>query len=198
MGHTAKLSVLPLSRILLYLKTGELDMSLEFHESEDRKALVYYSDLPILFTTPSIAVLKDNKINKIYSLDAFKGMTIGYVVKGSPGDFFTDLTGIRFDLTSGDNWLEMNLTKLANGRIDAVLNHNQYAFIPEAIKMAIENKIKILSLPMDEAKGYVIFSKKPPKSKVWLQEFNAVNATGKFNENKMIEDYLNLLRRQGF
>ncbi|WP_419663075.1 extracellular solute-binding protein, family 3 [Desulfosarcina variabilis str. Montpellier] len=76
MGHTAEIMVLPLSRIMLYLKTSQIDMTLEFGETEDRKAFVYYSDLPVLITTPSLAVLKGSKPSKINSIKDLRGITM--------------------------------------------------------------------------------------------------------------------------
>lgn len=193
MGHSADVMILPMSRMILYLKIGAIDMGLEVGKTEARTVFLYYSDLPVYYSKPAIAVLKGNKLDKINTINDLKGMTIGYLLGAFQGNFFNNSAAVKFDLVSADEWLKQNLAKLIAKRVDAVLDQNAYSLVAEARSMGIEKKIKLLYLPVDMIEGYAIFSKKSPNSIRWLQEFNSVNRSGKYNENRMIEDYLNTI-----
>jgi len=44
MGYEPKLELLPLARLMTYLKDGSMDMALEFGMTEERKKFLLYSE----------------------------------------------------------------------------------------------------------------------------------------------------------
>lgn len=190
MGYTPVISVLPLRRILAGLQSGDIDITLEIGRSADRKAFLYYSDKPIYISRPSITVLTTNKLSGINSIDDLKGLKIGYLAGAELGGFFRNSPDVKFELISGDTWLRQNLEKLLAGRIDAAFDQNAVSYLDEAKKMGIIDKIKTIPLPGTGNEGYIVFSKRSPIGKTLLEAFNKVAATGKFDENKMIDEYM--------
>jgi polar amino acid transport system substrate-binding protein len=190
MGYTPVISILPLRRILAGLQSGDIDITLEIGISKDREEFLYYSDKPIYISKPAITVLATNKLSCINSINDLKGLKIGYLSGAELGVFFRNTPDVKFDLISGDTWLRQNLEKLLAGRIDAAFDQNDVSYLDEAKKMGIIDKIKTIPLPGTGNKGYIVFSKKSPKGKALLDAFNKVAATGKYDENTMIDDYM--------
>ncbi|HMA64284.1 MAG: substrate-binding periplasmic protein [Fibrobacterota bacterium] len=190
MGYTPVISILPLRRILAGLQSGDIDITLEIGISAERKTYLYYPNKPIYISKPSITVLATNKLICINSIDDLRGMRIGYLAGAELGGFFRNAPDVKFELISGDTWLRQNLEKLLAGRIDAAFDQNNVSYLDEAKKMGIVDKIKTIPLPGTGNEGYIVFSKKSPIGKDLVDAFNRVAATGKYDENKIIDDYM--------
>jgi len=192
MGFTPVISILPYQRVMSGLKSGEIDMTLEIGKYAERETFLYFSDKPVHLMKPSLTFLASNKLTTIRSIDDLRGMKIGYLVSAIKSNFFDNTpSDVTFDLINGDTWVRQNLEKLLAGRIDAAFDQNAVSYLDEAKKLGVTHKIKTIPLPGEGTEGYVVFSKKSPNGKILLDAFNKVAATGKYDEDKMIDDYMN-------
>ena len=192
MGYTPVISVLPIARVFRWLESGEIDVTLEVGRSAERERFLFYPEEPAYVMKPALAFLVENKISKINSIDDVRGMTIGFLSGAtSVGDFFSsDPTAVKFDLISGDTWLQQNLSKLLAGRIDAAMDQNPYSYLAEAKNRGVAGKIKVIELPGKGTDAYVVFSRKSPKGQAMVQAYNKAVAGGKYDLQIMIEDSL--------
>jgi ABC-type amino acid transport substrate-binding protein len=196
LGYEPETRLLPVSRIISYLKNGELDMAIGFGMTEERKAYLLYADEPSIVYHPSITVLSGHRLGEISSVNDLAGMKIGYLLGAYTGSFFKGAQAVEFDLISGDRWIEQNLGKLLLGRIDGILDQNDYSCIAAARRKGVEDKVKVLRLPVEGVKSYVVFSKASPKGTRLLRAFNELDKSAAPNQRDFIEgSLLELLTR---
>jgi len=188
MGYTPVYVVLPISRLLATLQSGEVDIAGILLKTPEREAIANFPDTPTVILQPSLFFLTENKLNKINSIDDLKGMTIGYIPTSPIPKFLDAPDKVKFDLLGADNWVEMNLKKLLAGRVDAVLDQNPYSFVAEAKKTGIQSKLKVLPLPVEGTKGYMLFSKKSALGSELLAAYNKILAGKKYNFDKYMND----------
>jgi len=87
-------------------------------------------------------------------------MRIGYILGAYPGSFFSGVTDVVFDNVAGDSWISQNLGKLLAGRIDGVLDQNEYSCLEEARRQGVEDKIRVLPLPVDQIQSYLVYGER--------------------------------------
>lgn len=105
MGYESKVEVLPIARLMAYLKDGSIDMGFDFGMTEERKEFLIYSDNTSLVTKPALTVRAEHPLQSINSISDLKGMRIGYILGAYPGNFFARSTDITFDNLAGDSWI---------------------------------------------------------------------------------------------
>jgi ABC-type amino acid transport substrate-binding protein len=195
LGYEPVLSLLPVARILSYLRSGELDMSLEFGMIEERKSYLLYPDTHCLVTQPALTVLADNPLASISSVRDVAGLRIGYILGAYPGHFFDDAKDVFFDHAPGTAWIAQNIGKLLAGRIDAILDQNEFSCLEEARRQGVEDRVKVLTLPVEGFRSYVVFSRASPKGERLLRAYNALEKTGDLDENALLRAYLGRIGR---
>lgn len=190
LGYEPVVVALPIARLISYLKSGAIDMSLELGMTEERKSFLLYSDEPSIVYHPSLTVRAEHRLDSITSVNDIAGMRIGYLLGAYPGSFFTNAAGVEFETVAGDTWIAQNLGKLLSGRIDAILDQNDYSCIAEARRQGVEGRIKVFRLPGEGVKSYVVFSKASSKAESLLRAFNALDASTAPDERAFIEESL--------
>lgn len=85
MGYEPSVELLPVARLVTYLKNGTIDIALEFGMNDERKKFVHFSEKPCLITNPSLTVMSDNPLTSIQSAKDVSGMRIGYILGAYPG-----------------------------------------------------------------------------------------------------------------
>ncbi len=190
MGYEPVYRLLPLSRVLLYLKDGQIDLSLEIAKTPEREEYAYFSDEPVYVMVPSLTVLATNKIDRIDGVDDLSGMKIGFLGGAAIPSFFDSAKSVVFESVSGDSWIRQNLARLLAGRIDAAMDMNAYSYREEAKRQGVESKIKTLRIPGEETRFYVAFSKASAKAVTLLERYNAVVKADGYDEQKMIDDFI--------
>jgi polar amino acid transport system substrate-binding protein len=191
LGYEPKIELLPIARLLSYIANGSLDMALELAMNDDRKAFVYYPDEPCFITHTALTVRADNPLKAISSVKDISGMRIGYLLGAYTGSFFAGVSDVTFDYVSGENSIAQNLSKLLAGRIDAILDQNEYSSIAEARRQGMAQKIRVLPLPGNAVKGYVVFSRAGPNADALLRAYNALNGTPALpNETSLVLESL--------
>jgi len=195
LGYEPVVEVLPIARLISYLKTGAVDMGIELGMTEERKSFLLYPENPSIIYHPSLTLLAEHPLESITSNKDIAGMRIGYLVGAYTGSFFSGATDVKFDRVAGDTWIAQNLGKLLLGRIDAILDQNDYSCIAEARHQGIESRIKVLRLPGDGVKSYVVFSKASQKADKLLSAYNTLKESAALNESAIIADYLEKVDR---
>ena len=152
----------------------------------DRQKKYNFTEKPYFLSQSAIAVLKNNKLNKISKIDDIIEMKIGYAQKNVITPFMKD-ERLNFDLLSDPNYQVLNYEKLLNNRLDAVYLPDKAALLALASRMNIENKIKVINLPENPSPFYIVFSK---GSEDILEKYN--KAFNKLNGQKL---YLNILKK---
>lgn len=191
LGYEPQIELLPLSRIFPTLQNGNLDMSLEVGMNEARKTFVIYPDKPCYITHPSLTVRAESSLTSISSISDVKGLRIGYLLGAYPGSFFVKATGVTFEYVAGDNWIVQNMGKLLSNRIDAILDQNEFSCLAEARRQGAEKNIRVLPLPGEDVKGYVVFSRKLANANSLVRTYNMLNGTQDLpNENALILEYI--------
>lgn len=128
-----------------------------------------FSSKPYYKTTPVIAVLKENKLQKVSTASDLYGLTIGYAQNTTLTSFMKD-ERIKFDLVGAPNFNEINIRKAMAKRIDAVYAPD-YNGILYSIKMQnLEKEFKLIILPDTQANFHVVF---PKKLKEMADKYNA-------------------------
>lgn len=190
MGVTPTYVIMPIPRILNELQAGTIDITLEIGKTPEREAFLYYPEKYAYVMKPALTFKADSPTSAIKSIADVKGMRIGYLSGAAVPKFFEGSTDVKFELVSGDAWIRQNLDKVLAGRIDAGLDQNAVSYMAEAKKAGQGALVKTIVLPGSGTEAFVVFSKKSPNGKTLLDAFNKAMATGKFDESKMIDDYL--------
>ncbi len=196
LGYEPVVKSFPVSRLIANLKTGELDMAISLGKTDERKEYLLYADEASIVYQPSLTVRSDYPLDAITSVSDLGKMKIGYLLGAYPGSFFKGDTGVQFDLIAGDSWIEQNVDKLLLGRIDGILDQNDYSCIAAARRKGVEDRIKVLRLPGEGIKSYIAFSKASPKGQSLHRAFNALDKSSAPNQKDFIEgSLLELLSR---
>ncbi|HNY22548.1 MAG TPA: transporter substrate-binding domain-containing protein [Treponemataceae bacterium] len=195
LGYEPDVRLLPIARIIDNLENGSLDMGLELGMTEARKKFLLYPASPCLVSHPALTVKADNAITAIASAKDLTGMRIGYILGGYTGSFFNGKKNVTFEYVSGDAWIAQNFSKLMSGRIDAILDQNEYSCLAEARQRGVEKQIKVLLLPGAPVKSYVVFSRASPDAKRLLRAYNALDASSVPSENALVLKHLDSIGR---
>lgn len=174
-------------RLISDLQAGDLHGGVFLSKSAEREEFLHYSDRPFVTLNAVIAVNKDHPLQAVTSPDDIKGMTVGFLADSAMGPFMTDNAGlVTFDNIAGQNWMEQNIRKLVNNRLDAIFDRNSFSIQFEANRLGLLGDIRILSLPEEPGLVYAAFSKQAPNSEQLLADFNAVFS----NSSLVYDDYL--------
>jgi polar amino acid transport system substrate-binding protein len=197
MGHQANITVMPLSRVIKGLETGEIDCALDLSRTPEREKFLFFPDMPSLVFKPSLTVLAGSKLSRVVSANDLEGLRIGYLAGASPGPFFENAKNIRYELISGDTWVRQILGMLIAGRVDAALDQNAYSYLAEAKRQGLENRIRVIELPGGGTGFYVTFSKKSPNAPLWLTQYNALNTKEIYNETRLVSEFAEKKQQSG-
>ncbi len=165
---------LPIPRYTKYLEEGTIDGGAM--AAGWAKKICFLSNIPIFHSKPILAVRKDNPLKKINSIKDIMNYSIGWVTSHPYSKFIKiNANFLKIERINGASWQLQHLKKLIIGRIDAVHDLNAYSLAYIASKNKFRNKIKILDLPEDGEKIYVVFSKKSPHGKKMLDQYNTAS-----------------------
>jgi ABC-type amino acid transport substrate-binding protein len=129
-------------------------------------------------------------LKKISTINDIKGYRIG-VVKSSSGSYTPIIDQNRDKIVlqelGSDNWMEQNLLKLVNGRLEALYDRQQYTLSYVASILGIQEKIKFLDAPAPPTSFYIAISKKSAKGKALLERCSTHLRTLKFDYNALVQ-----------
>jgi ABC-type amino acid transport substrate-binding protein len=186
---------LPLIRLLVYIKEGtQLDGTAHLVKNPEFVNYMYYGDKPYHFARSILVVKKENKLNKIKSIDNIKGYNVLYLKGHSPSKFIQEnILNLKISLIIPHKSMwQKSLRMLTIGRVDAVYDLNEFSLPFVAKTMNISDKIKTLLLPEPLQAVYVAFSKNSPRGKLLIEKYNKAHDKFKFDH----DDYEKLIREK--
>jgi polar amino acid transport system substrate-binding protein len=162
---------LPPSRLFAALKDGEINAIALLAKNPDREKTFDFPKEMFFSMEAGVALLKDNKLEKINSVDDLFGLNIGFFKDGFiPPALKNDK--IKWDLVSAPDWQQVNFTKLVGNRIDCAFNPENLSLVYEVNKTGLKDKVKVLTIPNTAASLYSVFSKKDNGK--FLEKYNQV------------------------
>ena len=184
---------LPLIRLYAYFEKGkEIDGVAHILKILDFEKYLYFGDKHYHLAQPIIAVTKENKLDKITSIEQIKGYRLWYLTVHSPSPFIRDnISHLQMWLVApGKAMWRQSLKTLMAGRVDAIHDLNTFSIPYVAKKMNIDHQIKTLLLPEPPEPVYVGFCKNSPRGKLLLEKYNKAQAELKFDH----DDYEKLIQ----
>ncbi len=163
---------LPPTRILHYLKTGELDGVCLLLKSMKRERFLFYADKVIYRAPPVLVFLEGHPLDEIQSMDDIIDLKIGYALGIQPSSFMRSARLKEFDKAPGTDWIKNSLMKLNRGRIDAVHSPDPATILYNSKQMNLRDRIKVLTLPEPPIEFYMAFSKSSSRGRALLEQYN--------------------------
>lgn len=141
------------------LKNDERDIAALMAVTPQRSELFEFSATHYFESKPSIAVLKENPLNRVKSIDDILGLTVGYATQAFRTPFMRD-ERIRFEFIASAESTKLNFLKLTHDRVDAVYAPDKASLLMEIKQEQLQDKVKILALPEPGSLSHLVFAKK--------------------------------------
>lgn len=179
--------IFPFARILNELEREKIDLAVCIAKNPERLKLFQFPQEPFIHTKSAVIVRKDGP-SEIKTTQELRGKKIGHVLGSIIPPYLNDLD-IKFELLSGTDYLNRNLQKLGENKIDAVfiptLSNGAYVLANSGNK----KEFKILPLPI-ESLGLYVVARKGLESKLFSRIDQAFKGSEKRYE-KYLNPYLN-------
>jgi ABC-type amino acid transport substrate-binding protein len=177
MGYTVEwVGPLPHLRFINNLKTGENGVvgGIAVAKFAETEAFLDFPETPYCLLQPVLAIRQENPLQAIRTIDDIQGYRIGFMTVDQPYTPFleTHREQLRFETIASEDWVRQNLLKLVNDRLDAVFDRNAHTLLFEAVRLKLDQAIKILPIPDQPTPLYVGFSKAAPQSKRFVEQYN--------------------------
>ncbi len=173
-GHKVVYNVMPFSRALQRLESGDADATFGLLKEEAQKNKLLIPSQNIGFSSYSFFVLHDNKwrYNGIKSLESqMLGVIQDYDYNELNHYINTNKNSIKVQVMAGDSSLEKNINKLINNRITVIVD-DEYVVAWTLKSMKHSGKL-IKAGSLTQLKPvYIAFSSKNPKSQEYIQILN--------------------------
>lgn len=191
---------LPLPRLTQYLQYGtDIDGTIGFPKFPVFEKFLYYTDRPAYTGQPSFIVRKDNPLTAIESINDISRYRIG-LVKSSSNRYTpvidNNRDAIQLYELGGDGWIEQNIAKLINGRLDALFDRQQYSFPFVAASLGYDQDIKIIPAPAPPMEFYIVFSKASKKGEIILEKCNNALFKSSLSYDQFIQDEMAKVKKK--
>lgn len=165
-GHTVEYKTMAWARALEEGRKGSIVAVIGADKTEASDFV--FPNQPVAVIDNTFVVKKGNawKYAGPASLEKLKlGAIQGYSYAGEVGTYMTTnaKNAARVDMVGGDNALEMNLKKLAAGRVDATVDAKP-VLAYKLLKLNLADKVEFAG-SVDPSEIYIAFSPANPKSK---------------------------------
>lgn len=159
-GYGIELKMFPWTRGLQMVEDGDTDGIFCAFYSEERAIYMQYLNEPIAYEAQYVYTLKDSPVNFDGTLDSLKPYRIGVIQDWFYGGDFERAVKARTLNVEKVTDLPINLQKLMDGRIDAIVNP-RFSTLYYLKQMNIQDKVIEQSVPFREPSGlYLAFTKK--------------------------------------
>lgn len=195
MGYDVKwIGPLPLPRLIDYLVTGnkiyseKLDGTIHFPRNDGMQKIFNYPDHPFYFMQSVFAVKIDNPLTEISVIDDVRDYRIGMHHVPVPTQFIlSNRDKLHIERIPGAKWVKRNLRKLLAHRIEAIYDLNQFSIPFEALRLKLNERIKVLPLPEAPEGVYAVFAKTSSKGKIILKRYNYAVQNVKIDYLELVE-----------
>ncbi len=124
----------------------------------ERSQKYAFTATPFFSSSPAIAVLESNKIEKVDKVEDILSFKIGYGRDTYLSPFMRDKR-LNFDLITSSHLNEQNIHKLMLSLIDAVYAPDSASLLAVIKGLKYENDIKVIKLPENKSPNHVVFAK---------------------------------------
>ena len=192
MGHeTEWVGPLPLPRLSKYLQEGTVDGTVGFPKLPKFEEFLDYPESHVFVGQPTLVVRKESALDEIRSADDIKGYRIG-IVKSASGQYAPIIDDNRdlliVEELGTDGWVEQNIRKLLAGRLDALFDRQERTIPYVAKKLGLEEQIKVLAIPGPPTPFYVVFSKRSPVWKAFIERCEPVVRRLNLNYDELLRE----------
>lgn len=172
-GYMVNYQFVPWQRAIVMLKRGEVDASAYWYKDDKRNNFAYHSE-PVTKEKQVFFFRKTNPVNEWDSYEDLKGFKIGLTRGNTYPDELMELIDDKVLSADVANEDLQSFKKLVHERIDVLP-------APEVMGNEILNKefspsiratIDYSSKPLTITTGHILFSRKRPKAKEYLEVFN--------------------------
>jgi len=185
---------LPISRLLLMMKQGNLDVYPHSLREDSWSDFLLYPEQSFHYAQAILALRRDTPIKKISSVEDIKNYNINFINDIPASNFIKqNAQALHIELMAHTKtiWQQM-LRKVVLRRIDAAHDLNAFTLPYIAHQIGLKDDIKILELPEPPVPVIVAFSKNTKNGRKLLEEYNKVQAEMKFGHT----DYLKLIQKE--
>lgn len=156
-GDSVEFQALPWKRVLRSVEVGEATGGMPAFQTAEREAYAHYTTVPVHESVYVVFVRADSDF-EYNGIESLQGMTVGIDAGFKLGDEFENAKGKVFTVDEGKN-TEINLKKLAGGRIDAFVS-NHLTTLAVAKRLEMGGKFKVAETPVVPGRGaFLMFSK---------------------------------------
>lgn len=148
----------PLPRLLNDFAQRNLDAILVLSRTAERESVFTYPPTPFWQMQPGLVLQAASALASLEPPDQLNGMRIAYVRGAWLPDFFKK-TNAHFEFNTGEAATDLNMHKLANGRVDAVLGPDKCALNCSILHNGMNGQVKIIDLPGETSPIYTVFAK---------------------------------------
>lgn len=166
----------PISRAVMMLENGEVDVVPQLTKIPDREARFLYPQSHLTLIKSCVIVRRDSSLVQVTSPSQFFGLRIGFMRDTYIPEFFVDAR-ITIELIANQDYREVNLRKLLAGRIDAMLDINYESMIYYLAQNEMLGEVRVLQIPVEPVKVYSIF-RKDERGRRLLAAFEKANREG--------------------
>lgn len=160
-NFTIRYLKLPVKRTHLYMKSGELDISL-YSFKKEREEFVVYGKVPIFTTEYGFAVRADSNID-IQKIEDLERFTIGHLAGLSHTPEILEIIEkkrLNGQLSEGNSIDAMFAQLLSSTPRFEIMPNSKQTFFWRSKSLGIADKIKVLNFTADYRKYFVTVSKK--------------------------------------
>ncbi|MCP5169384.1 MAG: transporter substrate-binding domain-containing protein [Hahellaceae bacterium] len=166
----AHFTVLPFSRLLHMLQTGEIDAALTLAKTPEREEIFRYSAEPLTSMQSGLALRKEFPVYFVDTPESLRILRIGFTKDGYVSPWMRD-SQIPLQLFVGDKNVFVTLLRVLSAhRLDAVYNPTLITLKYEALKLGISSQLRFLPLPEPQQGLYTVFRHNILPE--WLQAFD--------------------------
>lgn len=182
MGHTLDIRVLPWTRALQMVRTGQADAIFTAYKNAEREKFLEYSEEVLVAQEVFFYKKKGSPFHFDGRIESIANARVGIVSTISYGQVFDRYRQfIRLDKA---NQLSHNFQKLAKGRID-LLPSNYYVAEYTIKQLGLEQQVERVEQLIESVPSYIAFSRQRDLHSLRVQfdaELNKMKTTGEYSK----------------
>lgn len=164
----------PAMRIIKMLEDGSIDLIPNMTKIKEREAKFIFPKTPLSQITTCLVVRKDSPLKKIRRKEDLFNLRIGFL-EGGFVPLLLRHEKIKIELVHGADYFQRFIGMLDAKRTDAFLHINHLSLIYELKHMGINEKYRIILLPVKKINVYCVFQK-TEKGRILAEKFEKINA----------------------
>lgn len=177
MGLTVRVSgPFPIRRVEMMLQNGEVDVVPLFTKIPSREERFLFPETHLTEITSVLMVRPDSPITEVKGAEILYNKKIGFLEQAYIPPMLRH-PSITFEFLADEDYRQLNLNKLWAGRVDALLDINYLSLRYYLRQKNYENRVRIVSLPVERVKVYSVF-RKTAEGELLKKQYDKINREG--------------------